>query len=240
MVAAPTLRYETVADLLEQLGNIDPHRVRMRPPPGKATERDLIRLLEHTDHLYELVDGVLVEKIMASLESSLACDLIGFLQVYLARHPVGFLMGADGPARLMPQLVRLPDISFISWAQLPRRERPMDPIFDLAPALAVEVLSEGNTPGEMARKLKEYFFAGVRVVWFVDPKKRTIQVYTAPDQVVTLTEVDTLDGGDVLPGFSLPVRQIFAGLPRPRNGAAGRKAAARPARGKPKRPGGRE
>jgi Uma2 family endonuclease len=210
--------FETMADVLEQLGDISPRRVRLRPVPGKATERDLIRLLDHTDRLYELVDGILVEKIMASLESSLACDLIGFLQSFLADHALGFLMGPDGPARLMPGLVRMPDISFISWKQLPTRERPMEAIAGLAPALAVEVLSPGNTPGEMTRKLKEYFLAGVRVVWFVDPRARTVQVFTAPDRAVTLTEKDTLDGGEVLPGFALSVKRIFAGLPPRKRG----------------------
>src|SRR5262249_32367024 len=216
-------RFETMGDLLRQLGGISPRRVRLHPPPGTATERDLLRLNDHTNRLYELVDGVLVEKVMASLESSLACDLIGFLQAFLAINPLGFLMGSDGPARLLPRLIRIPDISFISWDQLPTRERPTDPIFDLAPALAIEVLSRGNTPREMMRKLKEYFLSGVRVVWFVDPAKRTVQVFTAPDQSRTLTEKDTLDGGEVLPSFTLSVRKLFAGLPAPKPQKSGRK-----------------
>lgn len=216
-------RFETMGDLLRQLGGISPRRVRLHPLPGTATERDLIRLNDHTNRLYELVDGVLVEKIMASLESSLACDLIKFLGIFLDIHDLGFLMGSDGPARLFPRLIRIPDISFISWDQLPTRERPTEPIFDLAPALAVEVLSKGNTRREMLRKLKEYFLSGVRVVWFVDPKKRTVQVFTAPDQSIILTEKGTLDGGDVLPGFTLPVRKLFAGLPAPKGERRDRK-----------------
>jgi Uma2 family endonuclease len=85
-----------------------------------------------------------------------------------------------------------------------------DVIPDLAPNLAIEVLSEGNTPEEMQRKLKEYFFNGVELVWLVDLRRRTVEVYTAPDQCATLSEKDTLDGGKVLPGFALPVRQVFA------------------------------
>ncbi len=61
----------------------------------------------------------------------------------------------------------------------------------------------------MERKLKEYFLAGVRLVWFVDPRARTVQTFTAPDEVTTLTEADVLGGGDVLPGLSLPVKSIF-------------------------------
>jgi Uma2 family endonuclease len=216
-------RYETMGDLLRQLGGISPRRVRLHPAPGTATERDVLRFIEHSHRLYELVDGVLVEKVMGYLESTLTCDLIKLLGLFLDQHDLGFLAGADGAVRLMPRLVRIPDISFVSWAQLPTRERPSDPLPELAPDLAVEVLSKGNTRREMRRKLKEYFLSGVRVVWFVDPAKRTVQVFTAPDQSRTLTEKDTLDSGDLLPGLALPVRKLFAGLPAPKRERGGRR-----------------
>jgi Uma2 family endonuclease len=207
-------RFDTIAELLEQLGSISPQRVRLNPLPGKATERDLIKLHERTNRLYELVDGTLVEKVMGFPESCLTVDLLYLLKHFLKQRDLGVLAGADGTMRLMPGLVRIPDISFTRWERLPGRQRPTEPIAGLAPDLAVEVLSEGNTPGEMKRKLKEYFLSGVRLVWFVDPEPRTVQVFTAPDQSTTLTEEQTLDGGDVLPGLSLPVRQIFAEVPR--------------------------
>jgi Uma2 family endonuclease len=88
----------------------------------------------------------------------------------------------------------------------------------------VEVLSKGNTRQEMARKLKEYFLAGVLLVWYVDPKRRTVTVYTAPDQSVVRSEEETLDGGDVIPGFKLPLRKLFAQVPRtPGKGAKKRR-----------------
>ncbi len=101
---------------------------------------------------------------------------------------------------------------------MPNRRFPDEPIPDLVPDLAIEVLSEGNTPGEMARKLKDYFITGVRLVWFVDPEARTVEVFTAPDRSITLTEADKLDGGDVLPGLSLPVKQVFSRLSPPEEG----------------------
>ena len=79
----------------------------------------------------------------------------------------------------------------------------------------MEVLSESNTPKEMERKLHEYFAAGVRLVWYVDPEKRIVEVFTRPDQSTRLTEKDTLDGGDVLPGFQLSVASLFSRLPEP-------------------------
>ena len=73
----------------------------------------------------------------------------------------------------------------------------------------MEILSESNTKAEMSRKLGEYFAAGTRLVWYIDPPTRGIRVYTAADQCVELQEADTLDGGAVLPGFALPVRDLF-------------------------------
>jgi Uma2 family endonuclease len=201
---------ETVAGLLAQLGNISPKRVRLRPAPGTATEKDLLELLNRTDRLYELVDGVLVEKVMGYTEGSLAVWLAHLLQLFLDRNDLGNLAGADGTVKLMPELVRIPDLSFVRWEKLPGRRLPSKPIPALVPDLAIEVLSKGNTRGEMKRKLKDYFITGVKLVWFVHPKKRTVEVFTAPDSSRTLTEADTLDGGDVLPGLALPVKQVFA------------------------------
>jgi Uma2 family endonuclease len=202
-------RFENVAQLLEQLGGIDPSRIRLDPPPGQATEKDLLWLHDRTNRLYELVDGVLVEKAMGYLEGSVANWISFLLQNFLNDHDLGNLAGADATVRLMPGLVRIPDLSFVRWKRFPvRGQIPRTPIPDLAPDLAVEVLSEGNTPGEITRKLKEYFLCGTTLVWLVGPRSRTVQVYTAPDQAKTLREGETLDGGEVLPGLKLSVEQI--------------------------------
>ena len=89
---------------------------------------------------------------------------------------------------------------------------PSEPIPDLAPDLAVEVLSESNTEAEMTRKRQDYFTAGVRLVWLVDPATRSVKVYTNVDQATVLQDEQTLQGGDILPGFSLPLRELFAEL----------------------------
>src|SRR5260370_27957279 len=118
----------------------------------------------------------------------------------------------------------MPDIWFIWWEQRRKRERATEPITGLAPRVGVEVWSDSNTREEMELKRKEYFFAGTRLVWIVDPPRRVVEVYTAPDQYVTLTEEQTLDGGDVLPGFKLPLRNLFSGVPQ---APAGQEAAKR-------------
>jgi Uma2 family endonuclease len=213
MGAVTTANLETLGDLLLQLGCISPHRVRLHPAPGEGTEQDVIDIHDRTKRLYELVDGVLVEKVMGFPESVLACHLIKVLGTFIDQHHLGVVAGEAGMMRLMPRLVRIPDISFIGWDRLPDREVPDKSVPHLVPDLAVEVLSEGNTAKEMKRKLRDYFRAGVKLVWFVDAASRTVQVFTASDQSVVLTEAGTLDGGDVLPGLALPVKEVFAGVP---------------------------
>ncbi len=203
----------TVADVLHDLGGVSPKRIRMKPPPGRATEADLIRIRTHEKRLYELVHGVLVEKVSGAPQSCLTSGLICRVGACVEAHDLGFLMGPDGPIRLSHGVVRMPDLSFVSWDRMPTKECPATPIAEVIPNLAVEVISEGNTRGEIARKLKEYFLAGVELAWVVDPYKRTVAVYTAPDEMTTLTERDLLDGGSVLPGFTMPVKDLFARLP---------------------------
>ncbi len=209
---------QTLADLLEHLGGIDPDRVRAHPAPGTATEQDILTVQAQTGRLCELVDGVLVEKPTGFRESCLAAALIAQLRGFVRPRNLGLVTAPDGMLRLAPQLVRIPDVAFLSWDRLPGRPVPDEPVPELAPDLAVEVLSASNTPAEMARKRQEYVTAGVRLVWFVDPDARTVEVYTAPDQPTVLNEGDTLDGGAVLPEFKLPLRELFAELDLEGNG----------------------
>jgi Uma2 family endonuclease len=205
---------QNVAELLEELGGIDPARVRLKKPPGPATEADLIAVNDSGKTLCELVDGLLVEKGMGYTESSLALILARYLMAFIFPRNLGILSGSDGMMRLFPGLVRMPDLAFASWDRMPGRRRPTEPIAGFAPDLAIEVLSLSNTKKEMARKRREYFEAGVRLVWEVDPRARTVAVYEAPDQPTVLEVEQTLDGGQVLPGFALPLADLFAELDR--------------------------
>jgi Uma2 family endonuclease len=202
----------TVADLLERFGPIAHQRIRQNPPPGTATEQDVLDIHDREDRLYELVDGVLVEKAMGTQESYLAVVIARLLGEFAHRLQIGFVLGSDGMARLSPGLVRIPDVSLVLWDQLPNRRVPRTPMLTLAPALAVEVLSPSNTRKEMERKLRDYFTAGVRVVWYVDPVARQVRVFAAVDQSRLLGEQETLSGDPLLPGFVLPLGDLFADL----------------------------
>lgn len=114
---------------------------------------------------------------------------------------VGFVLSRN------PDTVRAPDLAFVSFERLPKAPRGFVPI---APDLAVEILSPGNTAGEIQSKVIDYMRAGTRAVWVVDPDTRTVTVYRSLSEIRVLTEEDTLSGADVLPGFAVPVKSIFA------------------------------
>jgi Uma2 family endonuclease len=217
--------FENAADLVKKLGNVPLDRICFKPPPGTATERDLLAAMRRSDRTYELVDGTLVEKPMGLSESIIGGHVLTEITIFARQHDLGIPAGADGTVRLLKGLVRAADVGFFSWAKLPDRKLPSKPFPDLAPDLAVEVLSKSNTPTEMRRKLREYFLAGVRLVWMIDPRKRQADVYTSPDApAATLDQSQALDGGEVLPGFTLPLADLFALLPEePKKAPSSRK-----------------
>ena len=173
-------------------------------------------LNDHEDRLYELVDGILVEKTVGYEESFIAGEILTLLKIFVKRRRLGLVAGEGGMLQFDIDLVRIPDVSFISWERVPGAKVPASNAFpSLVPDLAVEVISQSNTPKEMAEKLREYFDKGVRLVWFVRPKSRVVDVYTAPDRFTRLTASMRLDGGDVLPGFSVPVSELFELPKRP-------------------------
>jgi Uma2 family endonuclease len=203
----------TTTGLVTRVGDIPLDRICFDPQPGTATEQDLLDLHAKTGRLYELVDGVLVEKAMGLAEAFLAAALVGILRTWVKPRNLGAVLGADGMMRLAPGLVRIPDVSFAYWHRFPNRQVQVGvPIPDLVPDLAVEVLSLSNTADEIERKRGEYFTGGTQLVWIIDPRARTVEVFTAPTVSTLLHEADTLDGGAVLPGFTLPLRDLFAEL----------------------------
>jgi len=204
-----------IAEWLRSLGNVPLGRIVMDPLPGTATESDLLTLVEG-DRLVELIDGTLVEKPAGSLESRIAVHLAVAIVNFVKPRKLGFVTGADGTLRMKSGRVRLPDVAFFSVDDLPGGRAPDEPIPTLPPSLAVEVISEGNTVREMELKRSEYFESGSRLVWMIYPKTRTVAVFepSRSEPTRTLGDGDVLDGGTLLPGFSIPVCEIFEPLTR--------------------------
>jgi Uma2 family endonuclease len=212
VVKAPDAKaWETLADLHERLGFVPLHRIRLAPAPGTATVDDLQHAWNQSDARWELVDGTIVEKEhMGAKESLLAFQLGRVMGNHVSEQDLGIMLGADGQYRLAIDDVRIPDLSFIPWEHLPNEELPPEAICPVVPTLIVEVLSPSNRAGEMERRLSDYFKAGVKLAWVIDPVDRTARVYSSLKRFKLIDESGTLDGGRVLPGFRLPLAELFA------------------------------
>jgi Uma2 family endonuclease len=206
-IASPT-GPPTIADLIDELG-VSPNRIHLHPPPGTATEADVIALCDRKIYC-ELIDGVLVEKAVGQYESRIAMWIGYFLLDYIERgHDLGVVHGSDSPHRFFSGQIRYPDVAFVSYDRLPDGKPTRDPIAPWVPNLAVEIISPSNTTKEMRNKLDVYFSSGVELVWYVYPDSRTVEVYSAAEELQTLAEEDTLDGNLVLPGFRLSIATLF-------------------------------
>jgi len=209
----PNVETWTAERLYRRFGPILLARIVTRPAPGLATEDDVVWLDDHEDRLCELVDGILVEKAMGAYESMLAMEIGRLLKNFVKPRKLGTVLGADGLLRLAPGLVRIPDVAFLSMEKFPGGRFPRKKILPAAPDLAVEVLSDSNTKQEMAEKLNDYFTAGARLVWYVDAEECQVEVFVSPTDKRIVREDELLSGGNVLPGFELSLRELFAELP---------------------------
>ncbi len=201
---------ETFAEMWERLGNVPLNRIHMFPPPGTATVEDVERLCNREPKsLCELIDGVLVEKATGHFKSRLEMRLAHLFGAFLDEHDLGIVTAANGPHRIHPDQIRLPDVAFIAYENIPADADQNTAVPEWIPSLALEILSESNTKAEMTRKLRDDFDAGVKLVRYVDPPTRSVRVYRSPETFVTKSEHDELAGEDVLPGFRVSIRDWF-------------------------------
>ncbi len=161
------------------------------------------------DFRYELVRGELIRIAPTSFEH---LQITGLISYYLNAHviPRGLgVVGGEGGFTLHhhPDTVRAPDVAFVRTERVPTGDAAQH-FADLAPDLAVEVRSPSDSMRELIAKADEYLAAGTSLVWLFDPQTKSVVVKTA-DGATTLGLDDTLDGGDVLPDFRLPLRLIF-------------------------------
>jgi Uma2 family endonuclease len=190
-------------------GQVALDRIFVEPPPGTATVEDAVTSRDKLGIGCELVNGILVAKPMGHYESHIAALLTYLLYQYLDEHPIGVLYDAEAPYALLPDNVRKPDISFLSFARMPGGKLPREAACPIAPDLAVEILSPSNTAAEMELKLKQYFASGVRLVWHIEPELRSARVFTSLNQYEDIPFDGTLRGGEVLPGFELSLARLF-------------------------------
>ncbi len=168
----------------------------------------LINLPENSGRHFEFIAGEVVEKMVSHpLASLIAANFVFFIKLHVRESSIkGKVTGADG-GYVIGEDRYIPDVAFISSA---RQEALVDAAYNpLYPDLAVEVISPTDRQRDITIKLSNYLAAGT-VIWMVYPDEKIIQVHVSGQKVREFRSGDTLEGGDVLPGFSVEVDQLFA------------------------------
>ena len=173
-----------------------------RPP---ATEQDLLRT-PRDGQKYELVDGQIRVSPAGTRHGRVCTRLVLRLGAFVEERRLGDLFDSSTGFRLPGGNVRLPDVSFVAKGRL---VGDLDGFGDLAPDLAVEVLSPGDRSRDVLDKVGEYLEAGVHLVWVIDPKRRSAAVYRSLTDTRKLGPDDSLDGEDVVPGFQCRLADVI-------------------------------
>ena len=182
----------------------------MRTRKTLLTAEELI-CLPTAGRRYELVKGELFEMPPAGGRHGSVAMRIGIsLGSYVRDNQLGEVFAAETGfiLRRNPDTVRAPDASFVSKERLPIGELPAG-YMNLAPDLAVEVVSPNDREAEVLDKVEEWLRAGTRLVWVIHPATRSAKVYRSLEEVQDLSEDDSLDGNQVIPGFTCKILDLF-------------------------------
>jgi Uma2 family endonuclease len=175
------------------------------------TADQLLDISANSECRYDLIRGELIEMSPAGARHGrLTARLARILDDFVDRNSLGATFGAETGFILTekPDTVLGPDAAFVRAASMPPEDE-QDGYLRLAPDLAVEVISPSDRAGQVSDKVAEYLDAGVRLLWVIEPRRRTVTVYTPDRHARILREGDELDGGDVLPGLTVAVAELF-------------------------------
>jgi hypothetical protein len=204
--APPGIR--TLADFLHWLGDVPADRILMRPPPGIANASDVLRLARQESRLCELVSGVLVEKRLGYKEMSIAAALLAALEEHVGQKQLGAVTGPEGAYRLNEHLVRFPAVAFCAAGAYRGDVTPGEAAAGIIPQVVAEI-TDGSANAELARRLTDYFDAGLRLVWVIHLDRRTAAAYSSPKKSQAISAHGALDGGRLIRGFKLPLVRLF-------------------------------
>lgn len=178
----------------------------------RFTPDDLLRLPD--GKCFELVDGQLVEKNVSVLSSLVGGNVLAAIWQFVRAEHLGHVGGPDLGLQCYPddpEKIRRPDVAFVCQNRISDRIL-QDSYLRIAPDLVVEVISPNDVAYELERKIQEYLSAGVQLIWIVYPEQRTVRIHRGDGTIGWLTETGVLDGEDVIPGFRVPVRELFPGI----------------------------
>ena len=174
------------------------------------TSEELLRF-PRARYRLELVKGKLYEMALSGgRHGYISANICAILSSYVQSTDLGCVFAAETGFTLQrnPDTVRAPDAAFVAKDRIPPGETP-DGYLALAPDLAVEVISPNDRPRAVREKVADWLNAGTRLVWVIYPASRTVAVHRPPGSVEELGEADTLDGADVVPGFTCVLRELF-------------------------------
>jgi Uma2 family endonuclease len=177
----------------------------------EVTAEELLRMPED-GFRYELVRGELRQMTPAgNVHGRIGMNFGTALNNHVKAHSLGTVYAAETGFRLAgdPDTVRAPDVAFVSRGRI-EAVGEVEGYWPGAPDLAVEVISPGDSHVDVEEKVFDWLEAGTRMVLTINPRKRSVTVYRSLADITVLTEKDVLDGGEVVPGFRLAVREVFA------------------------------
>ena len=177
------------------------------------TDEEYMALPAGNGSHYELVNGELVDMGNSGVEhGNIGIFLGGAIEFYARSKKLGVTCDSSTAFNMKSGNKRSPDVSFINKTRLQGLKRLPKQFLQGAPDLAVEVISPNNTFEELHKKIVEYFDNGCQLVWVINPDEQFVLVYHyyQPDKLLRIT--DSLDGEDVLPGFVLPIADLFVEL----------------------------
>ncbi|WP_088890828.1 Uma2 family endonuclease [Leptolyngbya ohadii] len=174
------------------------------------TDEELMSLSKD-GHRYELVDGELIDAGSSGMEHGVISSLLsGLLAIHVRQHKLGIVCDSSTAFTLRSgNNKRSPDVSFVAKERLKGLKRPPRGFFQGSPDLAVEILSPSNTVEEVHDKIVEYFENDTRLVWVIHPDEKYVLVYHSPEPEGFLRPQDSLDGEAIVPGFLMPVSDLF-------------------------------
>jgi len=175
------------------------------------TERKLMSLPK-IGHKYELIDGGLVMVPAGFEHEIIGVRLIVALGKFVSDNKLGVVCGPDLGYWMKSGNLRCPDVSFINKKRLQKFKKLPRGFLQGSPDLAVEILSPSDTIETIHGKITEYFENNTKLAWVINPEDRTVLIYHSPNPDKILTDKDTLNGEEILKGFSFPIAELFAKL----------------------------
>ena len=189
------------------------NKVRSKTPSAQPTLLTAEDLWKQTDdgYRYELVKGEIRRTPLTGFEHGIISAAIGsFLDKHVEMNRLGYVCSAGTGFKITqkPDTVRAPDAAFVKQSAIEEKGIPKG-YWEGAPDLTVEVISPSDTYTEVAEKVDEWLNAGCAMVWVINPRRETVEVYKSPEDIIVLHGDDVLEGGDVIEGFQCPVKDLF-------------------------------